>query len=148
MSHHSAWKLLSSPLVPNCHFGKLKCFRTATLPCCMHMDIVAVTHGVVNMWVWLKSLQLCCRASATPTFCATRSFEALKLVRLLLDLPDLFLRSLITLSFSSNIPGYMSSTFHYFPLQVVGLTVMPTLVLAVDLFFWMMFIVPQVPASY
>ena len=39
------------------------------------MDVAAVTRGVVNMWVWLKSLQLCCSASATPTFCVTQSAE-------------------------------------------------------------------------
>ena len=66
MSHHSARKLLSSPFVPNCRFGKLKRFRTATRPCCARMDVAAVTHGVVNMWVWLKSLQL---------FCVTQSAE-------------------------------------------------------------------------
>ena len=75
MSHHSARKLLSSPFVPNCRFGKLKRFRTATRPCCARMDVAAVTRGVVNMWVWLKSLQLCCSASATPTFCVTQSAE-------------------------------------------------------------------------
>ena len=67
---HSAYKgsRMQCLFVPNCHFGKLKRFRTVTRPCCAHMDVTAVTRGVVNLWVWLKSLQLCCSASATPTF--------------------------------------------------------------------------------
>ena len=57
------------------------------------MSVVAVTRGVVNIWVWLKSLQPCCSASATPTFCVTcRRFGALRLVRRPPDLPDLLLR--------------------------------------------------------
>ena len=42
------------------------------------MDVAAVTRGVSVAEVIaaeLKSLQLCCSASATPTFCATRSAE-------------------------------------------------------------------------